>query len=99
MGAQEAVQMGDDGMVTVPAAMRKRFGMEKGVTVLFEETDEGILIRPAVVLPVEAYTPARKAEFLLNNAVDLEDYRRAVREVRGLGIEPDDIPHERPSRY
>jgi hypothetical protein len=47
------------------------------------------------VLPVEAYTPARKAEFLLNNAVDLEDYRRAVREVRGLGIEPDDVPHKR----
>jgi bifunctional DNA-binding transcriptional regulator/antitoxin component of YhaV-PrlF toxin-antitoxin module len=99
MGAQEAVQMGEDGTVKIPIDLRQGFGMDAGMTVILERTAEGILIRPAVVLPVEAYTPARKAEFLLNNAVDLEDYRRAVREVRGLGIEPDDVPHTKPVRY
>ena len=43
--------------------------------------------------PVEIYTPDRKAEFLLNNAVDAEDYRCAVREVRSLGIDPEAVPH------
>ena len=99
MGAQQAVQIGKEGTLALPAGLRKRFGLEEGSTVLLEPTEEGILLRPAVVLPVETYTPARKAEFLLNNAVDLEDYRYAVREVRGLGIEPDDVPHEKPTRY
>lgn len=99
MGAREAVQMGDDGTVKIPIDLRQGFGMDAGMTVILERTEEGILIRPAVVLPLESYTPSRKAEFLLNNAVDLEDYRRAVREVRGLGIEPDEIPHKKPTRY
>ena len=99
MGAREAVQMGDDWTVKIPIDLRQGFGMDAGMTVILERTEEGILIRPAVVLPLESYTPSRKAEFLLNNAVDLEDYRRAVREVRGLGIEPDEIPHKKPTRY
>jgi hypothetical protein len=57
---------------------------------------DGILIRPAVVLPVEVYTPERKAQFLLSNSVDARDYERAVREVRSMGLDPDIIPHYKP---
>lgn len=99
MSAPESARIGRRGTVSLPASLRRRFGMEEGATVIMEPTDEGILLRPAVVLPLESYTPARQAEFLLNNAVDLEDYRHAVREVRSLGIDPDDVPHERPTRY
>jgi hypothetical protein len=53
--------------------------------------------KPASV-PVEIYTPERKAEFLLSNAVDAEDYDAAVEEVRKLGIDPANIPHHRPAR-
>jgi hypothetical protein len=53
------------------------------------------LIRPAVVVPIERYTPERKAEFLLSNAVDEADYRSAQRAVRKLGLDPDSIPHVR----
>ena len=61
-----------------------------------EEREDGILIRPAVVLSVEVYTPQRKAEFLLSNAIDAEDYARAREEVRKLGLDPDSIPHYKP---
>ena len=44
------------------------------------------------------YSAERKAEFLLSNAIDAEDYERAVTEVRALGLDPDEIPHERPDR-
>ena len=36
------------------------------------------------ILP-ENYTPERKAEFLLMNAVNAQDYRRAREEVRKMG--------------
>lgn len=46
---------------------------------------------------VEIYTPVRKAEFLLNNAVDAEDYARARRLVRQMGLDPDSIVHGKPA--
>ena len=63
--------------------------------VIAEEREDGILIRPAVVLSVEVYTPERKAEFLLSNAIDAEDYARAREEVRKLGLDLNSIPHHK----
>ncbi len=80
----------------MPARLRKRFGIEEGSIVVAEEKTDGILIRPAVVVPVERYTPERKAEFLLSNAVDETDYRKARKTVRRLGLDPDKILHRRP---
>jgi AbrB family looped-hinge helix DNA binding protein len=93
----ESAKVGKRGAVIVPARLRKRFGIEEGSLVTAEETEDGILIRPAVVVPVERYTPERKAEFLLSNAVGRSDYRRARKEVQKLGLDPDSIPHYRPA--
>ena len=48
---------------------------------------DGVLIRPAEVVPVEIHTPERRAEFLLSTAIDAEDYARAVADVRAMGVE------------
>ena len=64
--------------------------------VIAEAVADGILIRPAVVLPVEVYTLERKAQFLLSNSVDADDYARATREVRSMGLDPETIPHYKP---
>ena len=93
----QSARVGKRGAIVVPAKLRKRFGIEEGSIVVAEETKEGILIRPAIVVPVERYTPQRTAEFLLSNAVDAADYRKARREVRKLGLDPDSIPHRRPA--
>jgi hypothetical protein len=45
----------------------------------------------------ERYTPARKAEFLLNNAGTEAEYQVARREVKALGLDPDSVPHVRPN--
>ena len=92
----QSARVGKRGAIVVPAKLRKRFGIEEGSIVITEEKEDGILIRPAVVVPVERYTPARKAEFLLSNAVDGAEYRKARKEVRKLGLDPDLIPHIRP---
>jgi len=92
----ETVKVGRRGTVVIPAKMRRRFGIEEGEVVIAQETEDGVLIRPAVAVPVEIYTPERKAEFLLSNAVDAEDYRSAAQEVRRMGLDPDAIPHYRP---
>jgi AbrB family looped-hinge helix DNA binding protein len=96
MRTQQSARVGKRGAIIVPASLRKRFGIEEGSMVVAEEKEDGILIRPAVIVPVERYTPERKAEFLLSNAIDANDYRKARKEVRKLGLDPDAIRHVRP---
>jgi AbrB family looped-hinge helix DNA binding protein len=94
----ETGRVGKRGVVVVPARLRKKFGIEEGSLVITEEREDGILIRPAVALPVEIYTPARRAQFLLSNAVDRKDYMSARREVKKMGLDPDKIPHYKTKR-
>ncbi len=92
----EVTRIGKRGTVVIPAPLRKRYGFEVGGEVLVEETAEGLLLRPAITLPVEIYSKERRAQFLLENATDSEDYERAREEVRKMGLDPDAVPHERP---
>ena len=97
MGA-EISKVGKRGVVVIPATLRRRFGIHEGSLVIAEEREDGILLRPSVTLPIERYSPKRRAEFLLSNAVDKDDYARAVEEVRKMGLDPADIPHHKPRR-
>jgi AbrB family looped-hinge helix DNA binding protein len=93
---KENTKIGKRGTVVIPAGLRRKYGFEEGAMVVAEGRPEGVLLRPVVTLPFEKYTPERKAEFLLNNAVTPEDYSWAVREVRKMGINPKTIRHEKP---
>ncbi len=92
----EAVKVGKRGAIIVPAKLRKRYGIEEGTLVTTEAREDGVLIRPAVVVPVGRYTPERKAEFLLSTATTEGDYQRARKAVKRLGLNPDAIAHRRP---
>jgi AbrB family looped-hinge helix DNA binding protein len=94
--ATEPSRVGKRGTVVIPAALRRRYGIEEGTLVIAEAHEGGVLIRPALVLPVEVYTPERKAQYLLSNAIDAADYDEAVAEVRAMGLDPNRIPHYKP---
>ena len=98
MTGSETGRVGKRGTFVIPASLRRRFGLDEGALIIAEERPEGILIRPAVAIATEAYSPERKAAFLLENAVDAKDYRAAERTVREMGLDPNRIPHGRPPR-
>jgi len=89
-------KVGRRGTIVIPAELRKQFGIEEGSMVIAEASEGGILIRPAVTLPIEVYTRERRVEFLLSNAVDNKDYARAQKRVREMGLDPERIPHAHP---
>ena len=89
-------KVGRRGTVVLPARLRRKYALEEGSLVIVEERPEGLMLRPAATYPIEMYTPARVAEFLLNNAVDEGDYTRAIKEVRRLGVDPKSVPHRKP---
>lgn len=94
---EETIKVGKRGTLVIPAKMRRVYGVEEGDLVIAEGTAEGILIRPATAVPLEVYTPERRAQFLLSNAIDAEDYAKAADEVRRMGLDPEAIPHEKPA--
>jgi AbrB family looped-hinge helix DNA binding protein len=96
MAVSESSRVGKRGTLVIPARLRRRFGIEEGSEVIAEETPEGILIRPAVTVPIELYSSRRKAEFILSNAVDAADYEKALEEVRCMGLDPRKIVHQKP---
>lgn len=95
MGATETSRIGKRGTIVIPAKLRERYRLEEGSFVITEEREEGILLRPATIVPVETYSAERKAEFLLNNAVSAADYRAALAAVKKLGLDPRTIPHHK----
>ena len=92
----EKTKVGRRGVVVIPVGLRKKYGLEEGSLVIAEAREEGVLLRPAAAIPLEMYTPERKAEFLLNNAITQEDYSWAIKEVEKMGLDPKKISHEKP---
>jgi bifunctional DNA-binding transcriptional regulator/antitoxin component of YhaV-PrlF toxin-antitoxin module len=95
MAETETVYVGQSGDVPFPTAIRERAGISAGSAVTLEAREGMVIVRTSELDP-EIYTPERKAEFLLSNAVDAEDYASACNEVRKLGLDPSKISHLRP---
>jgi antitoxin PrlF len=60
---QATVTINRRGVVTLPAKLREAMGLKADDQLIAETTPEGLLLRPAVTLPLELYTPERLREF------------------------------------
>lgn len=58
-----AVTVNERGVITLPAKLRRALGLKTDDILIAETTSEGLLLRPAVTLPVEIYSEARLEEF------------------------------------
>ena len=57
------VTLSNRGVVSLPAKLRRALGLKPDDQLIAETTPEGLLLRPAVTLPVEIYTEKRVREF------------------------------------
>lgn len=85
----ETARIGKRGMVVIPQKIRKIMDLQEGDLLLAQMHDGGILLRPAVTLPVEIYSLERKAELLLANAIDPDELLALQAEVRSWGLDPE----------
>src|ERR671923_176249 len=51
------------GVITLPAKLRQALGLKADDQLIAEPTSEGLLLRPAVTLPIEIYGEQRIREF------------------------------------
>lgn len=59
----DLTQLSGRGTVTLPAAVRRRLGLEEGDVLAVRVSGASIVLTPTVVTPVELYTEERLAEF------------------------------------
>ena len=69
------------GVVTLPAKLREALGIKADDQLIAETTPEGLLLRPAVTLPMEIYSEKRIREFDAAEA-ELEKVLRRKRKAR-----------------
>jgi AbrB family looped-hinge helix DNA binding protein len=72
---KNAITINRRGVITLPARLRRSLGLAADDQLIAEVTPDGLLLRPAVTLPVEVYTPGRVREFDAAEA-DLAEMQR-----------------------
>ncbi len=60
---QSKVTINERGVITIPARMREAMGIKANDELIIEDTDRGLLLRPAFSVPVELYSEERIREF------------------------------------
>jgi len=60
---QSRVTINERGVITIPAALRRACGLKANDELILENIAEGILLRPAISVPIEIYTEKRIREF------------------------------------
>ena len=57
------ITINERGVLTIPAKMREAFGIKANDELIIEDTEQGLLLRPAFSVPIEIYTEERIDEF------------------------------------
>lgn len=66
------------GQLTLPASLRKRFGIKDGGVIILEERDNELVLKPAMVLEVEMYTNAQVSEWDEADRLDAAERQRVL---------------------
>lgn len=60
---QETLVVSGRGQITLPAVLRKRFGIKRGDVLILEDRGNEIVLKPGVVLEVEYFSDEQIAEW------------------------------------
>lgn len=96
--AEILVQMGKRGTIVVPAKIRKRLDLEDGCYLSVTENADYIEFRKVsfgVGAAPKSDAKRELAASILSGAANLGEYLAAIEEVQRMGLEPEEIPHER----
>ena len=75
-----ALTISERGTITLPKKMRKTLALKPEDQLIAETVKDGILLRPAVTLPIELYTDERISEFNVAEA-ELEAYHASRKQT------------------
>lgn len=69
------------GQLTLPANLRKRFGIKNGGAIILEERNNELVLKPAMVLEVEMYTDDQVLEWDESDRLDDAERQTVLRRL------------------
>ena len=80
---RQTVLVSSRGQLTLPAHLRKRFGIDKGGVVVLEERESELVIKPAIVLEIEMYSDSQIAAWDDEDRLEPADRAAVSRRLAG----------------
>jgi antitoxin PrlF len=81
---QENLVVSARGQITLPATLRKRFGIRPGDVVIVQDRDGELVLKPAAVLEIDTYSDEQIAEWDEQDRLAPKE-RQAI--LRRLGVD------------
>ena len=69
------------GQITLPATVRKRYGIRAGDVMILEDREEEIVLKPGIVVEVQRYSDAQIAEWTAADTLDDQERARLLEAV------------------
>ena len=69
------------GQITLPATVRKRYGIRAGDVMILEDREEEIVLKPGIVVEVQRYSDAQIAEWTVADTLDDQERARLLEVV------------------
>lgn len=68
------ISINEQGTITLPQDLIKKYGLEVGGQVVIEESEAGLILRPEMAFSGEIYSDERVEEFRQSNENELEEF-------------------------
>lgn len=80
---RQTVLVSNRGQLTLPADLRKRFGIDKGGVVVLEDRESELVIKPAIVLEIEMYSDSQITAWDAEDRLESADRAAVSRRLAG----------------
>ena len=80
---RQTLTVSSRGQITLPAGLRKRLGIQPGGVVAAEERGGELVLRPAIVMAVEAYSDADIRQWNEEDRLTPEERDRILKRLGG----------------
>jgi antitoxin PrlF len=70
------------GQITLPASVRKRFGIQSGGMVTLEEKDNVAVLRPAAIVEIETYSDEEVARWDKEDRLEPAERNALIKRLR-----------------
>ena len=79
---RKALIVSKRGLLTLPTALRKRFGIKDGRPIILEDQDNALTLKPAIVLEVEMYTDSQISEWNKTDRLEDAEKNRVLKRLK-----------------
>ena len=82
---KETLVVSTRGQITLPAALRKRFGIKAGGVIILEERGNEVVLKPGAVVEIDLYTDEQITEWDTDDILSDQERAQILTSVASRG--------------